>query len=46
MIEHKTTHDDVAFNSYHQAYADAEWAIATISDSLHGAGLSSPGGAP
>ena len=38
MIEHKTTHDNVAFNSYHQQYLDAERAIATISDSLHGSG--------
>src|SRR6266481_8992194 len=38
MIEHKTTHDNVAFNSYHQAYVDAERAIAVISDSLHGVG--------
>ena len=38
MVEQKTTHDNVAFNSYHQAYIDAERAIATISDSLHGIG--------
>jgi len=38
IIEHKTTHDDVVFNSYHQDYADAERAIAAISDSFHGIG--------
>jgi len=38
ILENKTTHDNVVFNSYHQAYIDAERAIAAISDSMHGAG--------
>jgi len=38
ILENKTTHDNVVFNSYHQAYTDAERAIAVISDSMHGAG--------
>jgi hypothetical protein len=38
IVEDKTTHDDVVFNSYHREYADAERAIAAISDSLHGVG--------
>ena len=38
LIEHKTTHDNVAFNSYHQTYADAERAIAVISDRFHDIG--------
>ena len=38
IIEHKTTHDSVAFNSYHQDYSDAERAIAAISDRFHNIG--------
>jgi hypothetical protein len=38
IIEHKGNHDNIAFNSWHQDFADAERAIALVSDSLNGAG--------
>jgi hypothetical protein len=38
IIRHKTTHDMVVFNSWHQDFADAERAIALVSDSLNGLG--------
>jgi hypothetical protein len=38
IVEHNTTHDNVAFNSYHPEYSDAERVIAAISDSLRGVG--------
>lgn len=34
LIEHKSTKDIVALNSWHQDFADAERAIALVSDSL------------
>ena len=38
MIENKKTKDIVAFNSSHEDYADAERAIALLTDSLNGVG--------
>jgi hypothetical protein len=38
IIQQKTTRDLVAFNSWHQDYADAERAIGLVSDSLNGVG--------
>jgi len=38
IIQHKTTRDLVAFNSWHEDYADAERAIDLLSDSLSGVG--------
>ena len=38
IIAHKTTKNNVVFNSWHQDYADAERAIALLSDSLKGVG--------
>ena len=38
IIQHKTTQDMVAFNSWHQDFSDAERAIALLSDSLNGIG--------
>ena len=37
-MQHTTTQDIVAFNSWHQDFADAERAIALLSDSLNGIG--------
>ena len=38
VIQHKTTGDIVAFNSWHQDFADAERPIELVSDSLGGVG--------
>lgn len=38
IIQHKTTKDMVAFNSWHQDFSDAERAIALLADSLNGIG--------
>jgi len=38
IIEHQATSNNVVFNSWHQDFADAERAIALISDSLNGIG--------
>jgi hypothetical protein len=38
IVEHSSTHGSVAFNSWHQDFADAERAIALLSDSLRGVG--------
>ena len=38
MIQDKKTRDHVAFNSWHQDFADAERAIALVSDSVRGVG--------
>lgn len=38
ILEHKTTKNNVVLNSWHQDFADAERAIALISDSLKGVG--------
>jgi hypothetical protein len=38
IIEHKTTKNNVVFNSWHQDFSDAERVIALVSDSLKGVG--------
>ena len=38
MVRHTVTSNSVAFNSWHQDFADAERAIALLSDSLSGIG--------
>ena len=38
IIQHKKTSDMVAFNSWHEDFADAERAIDLVSDSLSGVG--------
>jgi hypothetical protein len=38
IVQHATTKSMVAFNSWHQDFADAERAIALLSDSLNGIG--------
>ena len=38
IMQHKVTSDLVAVNSWHQDFADAERAIALVSDSLNGIG--------
>jgi hypothetical protein len=36
MVEHKTTHDNVAFNSWHQDFGDAERTIDLLRHTLQG----------
>jgi hypothetical protein len=36
MVQHKTTHDNVVFNSWHQDYGDAARAIDLVRHSLKG----------
>ena len=36
IVKHKATHDNVAFNSWHQDYGDAERAIDLVRHSLQG----------
>ena len=38
IVQHSTTRNLAAFNSWHQDFADAERAIALVSDSLNGIG--------
>jgi hypothetical protein len=38
IVQHTTGRNLVAFNSWHQDFADAERAIALVSDSLNGVG--------
>jgi hypothetical protein len=38
MVQHMTTRNIVAFNSWHQDFSDAERAIALLVDSLNGTG--------